>query len=127
VNLSAEVKALMTKARHALEVAGRLLDSEDFGEAAGRAYYAIFYAAQALLIAHGIKVVKHSSVASVLGREFARTGKIDPKFHGIILNARQVRETADYEVFDEVSESTARSTVADARSFILEIERLLNE
>jgi uncharacterized protein (UPF0332 family) len=110
-----------------LELAGRLLTSEDFGDAASRAYYAVFYSAQALLKAHGIKAVKHSSVASVFGREFAKTGRVDPKFHGIILNARQVRETADYEVFDEVSESTARLTVEDARSFILEIERLLNE
>lgn len=127
MNLTMEVKALMAKAHHALEVSGRLMASEDFADAAGKAYYAIFYAAQALLKAHGIEVVKHSSVASVLGREFAKTGRIDPKFHGIILNARQVRETADYDVFDEVSESTARSTVEDARSFILEIERLLNE
>jgi uncharacterized protein (UPF0332 family) len=127
VNLTAEAEALMAKARHALEVAGRLLDSEDFGEAAGRAYYAIFYAAQALLKTHGIEVIKHSSVASVLGREFVKTGRLEPRFQRIIIKARRVREVADYSIFDIVSESTARSTVEDARSFILEIERLLNE
>jgi uncharacterized protein (UPF0332 family) len=46
VNLTAEVEALMAKARHALELAGRLLNSEDFGDASGKAYYAVFYAAQ---------------------------------------------------------------------------------
>jgi uncharacterized protein (UPF0332 family) len=67
----------MAKARHALELAGRLLDGEDFGDAASRAYYSVFYAAQAFSIAHGLKVVKHSSLASVFGGEFAKTGKID--------------------------------------------------
>jgi uncharacterized protein (UPF0332 family) len=95
VNLTAEVEALMAKARHALEVATKLWDTGDFADAAGKAYYAIFYASQALLKAHGFEVIKHSSVASVLGREFAKTGRLDPKFHRVILNARRVREIAD--------------------------------
>jgi uncharacterized protein (UPF0332 family) len=66
-------------------------------------------------------------VASVLGREFAKTGRLDPKYHRILLNARRVRETADYGIFEEVGESAARSTVADGQSFIFEIERLLND
>lgn len=38
----------------------------------------MFYAAQALLRAHGIEVVKHSAVASLLGRHFAKTGRLGP-------------------------------------------------
>jgi uncharacterized protein (UPF0332 family) len=79
------------------------------------------------LKAHGFEAVKHSSVASMLGHEFAKTGQLNPKFHRIILKTRRVREIADYSIFDVVSESTAKSTVEDARAFILEIERLLNE
>lgn len=127
MNLTAEVEALMAKARHALEVATRLLKSGDFGDAAGKSYYAIFYASQALLKAHGLEAVKHSTVASMLGREFAKTGRLDPKFHRIMLNARRVREIADYGVFEEVSESSAISTVEDGQSFVLEIQRLLHE
>jgi uncharacterized protein (UPF0332 family) len=39
VKVTAEVEALMAKARHSLEVAARLLESGDFGDAAGKAYY----------------------------------------------------------------------------------------
>jgi hypothetical protein len=46
-----------------------------------------------------IEVVKHSAVASPLGRHFAKTGRLDPKFHRMCLNARRVRETADYGIF----------------------------
>ena len=80
MNLSPEVEAYLAKAHHALEVAEKLQLGKDFSDAAGKAYYAMFYAAQALLKAHGIEVVKHSAVASMLGHHFAKTGLLDPKF-----------------------------------------------
>jgi uncharacterized protein (UPF0332 family) len=89
--------------------------------------YAMFYAAQALLEAHGIEVVKHSAVASMLGRHFAKTGRLDPKFHRMFLNARRVREIADYGIFEEVIAPTANLTVDEGRSFVAEIARLLQE
>jgi len=41
----------------------------------------MYYAAQALLNADGIDVVKHSAVESAFGYYFAKSGKIDPKTH----------------------------------------------
>lgn len=125
MNLTTEVEALMTKARHALEVAEKLRAGGDFPDAAGKAYYAMFYAAQALLKAHNIEVVKHSAVASMLGRHFAKTGRLDPKFHRMFLNARRVRETADYGIFEEIIEPTANLTVEEGRAFVAEINRIL--
>jgi uncharacterized protein (UPF0332 family) len=125
VNLTPEIEALLTKAHHALKVAEKLRAGGDFPDAAGKAYYAMFYAAQALLKAHDIEVVKHSAVASMLGRHFAKTGRLDPKFHRMFLNARRVREVADYGIFEEVVEPTANLTVDEGRSFVSEIERFL--
>jgi uncharacterized protein (UPF0332 family) len=75
-----------------IEVAEKLQAGGDLADAARKAYYAMFFAAQALLRAHGIEVVKHSEVASMLGRHFAKTGGLDPEFHRMFLNARRVRE-----------------------------------
>lgn len=125
MTLTPEVEAYLIKARHALEVAEKLQAGGDFPDAAGKAYYAMFYAAQALLKAHGIEVVKHSAVASMLGRHFAKTGRLDPKFHRMFLNARRVRETADYGLFEEIIEPTATLTLEESRTFIAEVERLL--
>lgn len=125
MTLSPEVRAYLAKAHHALEVAGRLELGGDFSDAAGKAYYAMFYAAQALLKAHGIEVVKHSAVASMLGHHFAKTGRLDPKFHRMFLNARRVRETADYGLFEEIFEATAKITINESYAFVIEIERLL--
>jgi hypothetical protein len=48
MNLTPEVKACLAKARYALEVAEKIQLGGDFPDAAGKAYYAMFYAARAL-------------------------------------------------------------------------------
>ena len=58
-----EVQDYLTKADRALRVAENLLASGFDDEAAARAYYAMFYAAQALLKENGIQRVKHSADA----------------------------------------------------------------
>ena len=125
MNIPPEVKAYLAKAHHALEVAWKLQSGGELADAAGKAYYAMFYAAQALLRTYGIEVVKHSAVASMLGRHFAKTGRLGPKFHRMFLNARRVREVADYGLFEEVIESTANLTLEESRAFVSEVERLL--
>ena len=59
-----EVKRYLEKAEHALEVAQELLNAGYAPDAASKVYYAMFYAAQALLKSEGIHVVKHSAVES---------------------------------------------------------------
>ena len=48
--------------------------------AASRAYYAMFYVAQALLSEKGRRFRKHSGVHSAFGETFAKTGVLDAKF-----------------------------------------------
>jgi uncharacterized protein (UPF0332 family) len=43
MTLTPEVKAYLAKAHHALEVARKLQLGKDFSDAAGKAYYAMFY------------------------------------------------------------------------------------
>ena len=61
----------------------------------------------------------------MLGRHFAKTGRLDPKFHRMLLNARRVREMADYGIFEEIIEPTASVTLEESRAFVAEVERLL--
>jgi uncharacterized protein (UPF0332 family) len=57
-----EVRELLDKARRSLRAAERLLDGNDHDFAISRAYYAMFYAAQALLLGRGIRRSKHAGV-----------------------------------------------------------------
>jgi uncharacterized protein (UPF0332 family) len=93
-----EVRRYLLKAEHALEVAEDLLKGGHAPDAASKIHYSMYYAAQALLNADGIDVVKHSAVESAFGYYFAKPGKIDSKYHRMLMNARKIREIADYDM-----------------------------
>ena len=59
---------LLLKARQSLSAARLMLDSEYPDYAASRAYYAMFYIAEAFLEGEGLSFSKHSAVISAFGR-----------------------------------------------------------
>lgn len=124
--MTEEVGRYMEKADHALRVAERLAQDGFAPDAASKVYYAMFYAAQALLKAEGIDVVKHSAVESAFGHRFAKPGKIDPKYHRMLIDARRIREIADYDILEEVVDPVASLKVEEGREFLNEIKRLLS-
>ena len=116
-----EVRRYLRKAEHALEVAEDLLKNGHVQDAASKTYYA----AQALLNADGIDVVKHSAVESAFGYHFAKTGKIDAKFHRMLMNARKIREIADYDIDEEIIEPVASLKIDEGRAFLSVIKDYL--
>jgi len=86
----------------------------------------MFYAAQSLLREKGIEVIKHSAVVAKFGEAFAKTGKIDPRFHRFLINAKQKRETADYDVFMTIDKETVEERIAWAKDFLREIEKFFD-
>lgn len=120
-----EVRRYLRKAEHALEVAEDLLKDGHVPDAASKTYYAMYYAAQALLNADGIDVVKHSAVEAAFGYHFAKTGKIDTKFHRMLMNARKIREIADYDIDEEIVEPVASLKIDEGRAFLSVIKDYL--
>lgn len=94
-------------------------------DAASKTYYAMFYAAKALLASEDIDVSKHSAVESALGYHFAKPGRIDPKFHRMFIEARKVREIADYDIDEEIVEPAVSLRVDEGRAFLTAIRKLL--
>jgi uncharacterized protein (UPF0332 family) len=76
-----KTEQLLDKAQDTIEAAELLLKGGKHSFAAGRAYYAMFYVAEALLFERGLAFRKHSGVHAAFGRHFARTQALDPKFH----------------------------------------------
>jgi len=66
-------RKLLDKAIDTIEAAELLVDAGKSDIAAGRAYYAMFYIAEALLNEKGLKFTKHSGVHSAFGENFAKT------------------------------------------------------
>jgi uncharacterized protein (UPF0332 family) len=72
---------LLKKAEDSLRAAKLLSVNGLYDFAASRAYYTMFYIAQAFLLGEGLAFSKHSAVLSAFGQQFARTGRIPAEFH----------------------------------------------
>ena len=76
-----ETEKLLAKASRAIDAAKLLLQAGDADFAAGRAYYVMFYVAEALLAEKGRRFRRHSAVQAAYGDEFAKPAVLDPQFH----------------------------------------------
>lgn len=120
-----EVQRLLEKTDHALKVAESLYKHGFAQDAASKLYYAMFYATQALLKSEGIEVVKHSAVESALGYHFAKTGRMEPKYHRMLINARKIREIVDYDIQEEMVEPTGILKLEDGKEFVAVIKIMI--
>ena len=109
---------LLHKAERAIKAAETLLDQGDADFAVGRAYYAMFYVAEALLNERGLGFSKHSAVHAAFGEQFAKTGQLDPKFHRWLLDAFDKRLEGDYGTEIKVLPEDVTALVAQAREFL---------
>ncbi len=122
-----EIRALIAKAKASLEAAEGLVRDGHFGFGASRAYYAMFYVAEALLVWIGQSYSSHSAVVAAFGKEFAKTGRLDAKFHRWLVDAADIRSIGDYGLGVEVSEEQARSVCTWAQDFIHAAESFLKK
>lgn len=90
------VQLHLEAAAEALLLAEKLYAEGYVRTAVPRSYYAMFYAATALLASRGLAYSKHAGVISGLGEHFAKPGIIDPKLHEWLRRAFDLRSTADY-------------------------------
>lgn len=125
MSCKAECQRYLSLARRAIQVAELLLDGDYFAEAISRAYYAMFYAAQSLLKAQDVHVTKHSAVVARFGELFAKTRRMDPAVHQMLIDARDARQEADYAPQFEATPEQAAATIANAKQFVAASEAAL--
>jgi uncharacterized protein (UPF0332 family) len=125
--LNANALALMEKASATLEQARLLLGARHYDGAADRAYYAMFYAASALLAQRGLQFRSHQGVHSAFGKEFAKAGAVDVKYHRMLLNAFELRQIADYGPQAKTIAATAKRVCDSAADFVSMAQALMEE
>ena len=111
-------KQLLNKAARAIAAAERELAVGDVECAVGRAYYAMFYVAEALLNEKGLRFKKHGGVHGAFGEHFTKTGALDAKFHRWLLAAFDKRITADYELEEALELDDAAEMIRQAQAFL---------
>jgi len=118
-------KKLLDKAAHAIHAAEVLRKEQELDFAAGRAYYAMFYVASALLAEKGLRFQKHGGVHAVFGEHFAKTAELDPKYHRWLLDAFDRRLQGDYNFEAALETEEVSSMIEQAREFKTEAENYL--
>ncbi len=116
--MSDPVRALLAKADRAIHAAEVLLKGNDADFAIGRAYYAMFYVAEALLVSKGLRFRKHGRVHAAFGEHFAKGEVLDPKFHRWLLDTYDQRILGDYGVDATLTLEDAARAIQQAREFL---------
>lgn len=109
---------VMAKAMQAAASARVLLDTGDADGACNRAYYAMFDAARAALLASGADVGKtHKGVLNTFSDRLVRNGPLPKEMGRLLKHAETFRYVADYEG-DPVELSDAQEMVKQADNFV---------
>lgn len=125
--MNPEVKALIEKAKRSQNAAAKLLKEGDVDFAASRAYYSLFYTAEALLLSRGLSFSSHSAVIANFGKEFAKTGALHSKFHHYLMESQDRRNISDYSVLAEVTKDQVVEMLDWAKEFIKAAETFLEQ
>lgn len=117
-----DAPTLMAKARIACESARALLDRGDTDGACNRAYYAMFDAARAALLATSAEVTvnvgkTHSGVLTAFSLHLVKNGPVPRDIGRLLKQAEETRIVADY-CGDSISPDDARRLVEAAETFV---------
>lgn len=116
--MNADLAAQISKAKESL-AAAELLLGQGYGEfAASRAYYTMLYVAEALLASRGQSYSSHGAVQAAYGREFAKSGALDVRFHRWLLDAQDLRNVGDYGIGMTITGEQAGQVIAWAQEFL---------
>lgn len=108
------------QAEQALNSSRRNLDI-DLKTSLNRSYYAILYAAKALLAANGLDAHSHQGLFIVFNREYIKTGIFDKRLSEILKEASLIRDNSDYKDFYIVSSDEAKEQIENAEFFLSKV------
>jgi uncharacterized protein (UPF0332 family) len=114
--ITAEIEHLLKLADESYAVAKALVDMGHPRFSAAQTDYTIFYLAQAMLMTKGLTFSKHSAIVAAYGKEFAKAGLLDPKFHRYIIQAQKLRLIGHYgDEGEEVTNEQALESLHNGR------------
>jgi len=122
-----EVSLYMQHAREMLEVAAHNTADGFYGSAINRAYYAVFYAANALLVTRGVARGKHSGVIAAFREHFVKPGFIEAEYSRIYGRVMDDWHVSDYEIELGIDIEVAEADLRDARRFVDRTEDFLRD
>ncbi len=107
------INELIDKARRSLKAAKQMCKSGDYDFAVSRAYYAIFYFSEALLLKKGKTYNKHTAVISGIFESYVKIKELPKEFHKTLHRAFDLRQEGDYLTSNNIIEEIALELISD--------------
>jgi uncharacterized protein (UPF0332 family) len=124
--LAERIKAAFGRARDKLAVAKHVLAAGYPADAVSPAYYAVYHAAEAVLLVEGDEPRSHEGLKSLFGIRFVKTGRLPVELASIIRELKDERENSDYSIFPAITVEEAERAVTSAEHFVTALETFLH-
>jgi uncharacterized protein (UPF0332 family) len=120
-----EAADLLREAKQALLAARTLLEGGHYGDSVTRAYYAMLYAARALLSSKGVQPRTHGGVLRALGLHYVGKGLMSRDMVASLGRALEARQRADYGSLTAFTCDQAAVILEEAQRFVDHAGRFL--
>ncbi len=121
-----KVEALLKKAQKFLRSAAVLIELEDFDSTASRAYFAMFFAAQAALLQETQALSSKQGIRSAFISRFVENGPLPEQAADALQRASELQEMGDYAYDFAVQASDAELILSEAEAFVNSLENMVN-
>lgn len=113
-----ETSALLDKAERSIRNAEKTMEDGDLDFASSRAYYAMFYVADALLGEKDMHFSKHGGTHGAFAQHFVKTGEFDAKYQRWLVSGFNQRMLGDYGTTPEFEKEDVQEIIEHAREFL---------
>ncbi len=123
-----QTKSINNEFRHAdscLEAARVTLEAGIVDACFNRLYYTVFHAARALILSKDLETKSHEGVYTFLSKEFIKPGIISKSENEMYQALIDMRATADYGYFTDLSIADANVFLPQAEAFLAKAKSLL--
>ena len=122
------IEALYQKSLEAQKAAQVLFVEQLYSFAVGRAYYAMFYMAEAVLLTKDLSYSKHSGVIGGFNKIFVYTEPIfEPMMSELLSEGFDMRNVGDYDTYTHITKDQAQDLLEKSLFFCEKIRYYLSE
>ena len=108
-----------------LKISLKSLAEENFRWSIVQSYYSMFHSGRALLYSQSYREKSHFCLIEAIRTLFVESGKIDVSLVESLLEAKNLREAADY--YGDFSEINCKKLAEKAQDFIYEAKNILKK
>jgi uncharacterized protein (UPF0332 family) len=109
---------LLLNAEETLSAAQVLIGAGYLRDSINRAYYAVFYIAEALLNEKDLRFSKHGTVHGAFAQHYIKTKLFDEKYHKLLTGVFRRRMLGDYDEAAQFKSDEVRQMIVDGWDFL---------